>query len=108
MYFKDLEIVNDHFDIKLIKIGWLDENHVFNIGTCPLKFLKKLKKIEPRLKSFGWHNCPFCDKNKGSNRIILQVEDTHKYYDVPDMIVHYIEEHNYLPPQEFIDFILNL
>jgi hypothetical protein len=108
MYFKDLDIENRAFNVQLIKIGWLDNEHVFNIGPIPKKFIDKLKKIKPNVRSFGYHKCPFCNEKQGSNRYVLKIEDTLQCYDAPDMIIHYIEDHNYLPPQEFIDHILKL
>jgi hypothetical protein len=29
------------------------------------------------------------------------------FYDVPQMLIHYCEIHNYLPPQEFIDAVMD-
>lgn len=108
MYYNDLEIEHRVFGVELIKIAWLDNTNVFNVGSCPQSFIDKLKTFKPNIASHGYHDCPFCDEAKSSCRYTFQIPGTLKYYDTPDMIIHYIEKHNYLPPQEFIDFILNL
>ena len=51
--------------------------------------------------------CPFCENSSSSRQYIFPINED-KVYDVPKMIIHYIEEHKYLPPQELIDYILNL
>ncbi len=106
MYFEDLHIQETHFGIKNVKIAWLDEGKPYTEGKCPEEFLKKLKKLDVRVHTKGWHTCPFCGNATSSTQFIWQIKGK-IHYDVPYMIIHYIEEHNYLPPQEFIDFVMN-
>ena len=68
----------------------------------------------------GYHRCPFCENpgfgikveyqgnllTLGSAEIRVQGVDGTRY-PAPGLICHYIKEHNYLPPQEFIDAVLH-
>ncbi len=112
-------------------IGWLDKEHVFPQGNVASELLSKilylctLKICQTR----GFHNCPFCsDKadfreemgecipaieycNKeyylGSAEIRV-IGKNGKIYAAPNMIYHYIQKHNYLPPQEFLDALADV
>lgn len=110
MYFKDLYVeekkIRDRY-LYVIKIAWLDTVAPFTNGDCPDGFLEKLKSLDTSVHTKGFHSCPFC-KNATSNReYYFKIEDN-KYYNAPHMIIHYIEEHNYLPPSEFIDYVMNI
>jgi hypothetical protein len=105
MYFKDLHREESHFGVVKIKIGWLDEGQPYMMGVAPAEFVEKMKKIPLSVHTKGWHNCPFCGKSKSYSQYLINIGDK-TYYDVPEMIVHYIEKHDYLPPQEFIDTIM--
>jgi len=109
MYHKDLEREETHYGKVNIKVAWLDDGQPYDKGEVPSDFLDKLKKIEPRIYTKGWHTCPFCRGETSSTQFMIPVEGEDKtFYDVPEMIIHYIEVHNYLPPQEFIDAVMNL
>jgi hypothetical protein len=110
MYFEDLyreEIKIRNRVITRVKIGWLDTIAPFNTGDVSSLFLSKLKSLNPSICTKGWHTCPYCKNSNSSKQYLIEI-DKDVYYDVPEMIIHYIEEHQYRPPQEFIDKILNL
>jgi hypothetical protein len=107
MYFEDLHKQKEKFDITIIKVGWLDIHSPYKTGVCQKEFVDKLKKIEPQIKTRGWHICPFCKNATSNKQFIIPVEGEYKwFYNVPEMIIHYIEEHDYFPPKEFIDTIM--
>jgi hypothetical protein len=110
MYFEDLyEEKNNYNDVIKVKVAWLDTVAPFTTGDCPQEFVNKLKKIKPKIYTKGWHTCPFCRDATSSTQFLIPVPgENKKFYDVPYMIIHYIEEHNYLPPQEFIDTVMNM
>jgi hypothetical protein len=110
MYFEDLyEEKNSYNDVTKVKVAWLDTVAPYNMGYCPREVVDKLKKLEPRIRTKGWHTCPFCKDATSSTQFLIPVPgESKKFYDVPFMIIHYIEEHEYLPPQEFIDTVMNL
>jgi hypothetical protein len=110
MYFKDLFEEKGPYDIIRVKVGWLDSSQPFELGVVPYSFVDKLKELKPVIRTRGWHDCPFCHRAKSSNQFLIEVpgRGNKVMYDVPEMIIHYIEEHNYVPPREFINAIINL
>ena len=48
----------------------------------------------------GCHSCDFCGKALGFGSFGVPAGD--KLYYAPDMIAHYVEQHDYDPPAEFI------
>lgn len=61
----------------------------------------------------GFHVCQFCRGNKESKYSITSSGDVFlsfnsgRSYIMPDMILHYIYDHGWVPPQEFIDDIMH-
>ena len=58
----------------------------------------------------GFHTCPFCDGTRGrylntssGDTTITDAEGTR--WQFPDMLPHYIADHGYLPPAEFLHAI---
>ncbi|MBI3633670.1 MAG: hypothetical protein HY226_05255 [Candidatus Vogelbacteria bacterium] len=64
----------------------------------------------------GFHICGFCDSgfDMGENRfskissgdVNLTFENGHKWV-MPDMILHYVGDHNWLPPTDFVKDVMN-
>ena len=97
-------------------IGWLDDVHDFQTGKSSPEFVHKLSKITENYVAsesalgwtfdsfFGYHTCELCGKfEHGGN---CGVPAGQVLYVAPAMISHYVEEHEYLPPQQFIDAVL--
>ena len=81
-------------------IGYLEGDHAK--GKVPKGFVKRLKRICEKISSNpGNHLCPYCSNAKSSSEI--QAGE----YVWPEMLVHYIRCHEYLPPKEFVEFIMN-
>lgn len=64
----------------------------------------------------GFHACEFCDavsvtKNKfnhlSTGDVNLTFANGHRWV-MPDMILHYLADHDWLPPQEFINDVLGV
>ena len=95
-------------------IGWLDDEHSFPTGNSPTNFADKLRELTQKcgesIKALGWdifmgcHTCQLCGKFKAD--LNLGVPTDELLYVAPEMILHYVEQHSYLPPQEFIDAVL--
>lgn len=120
MYYKDLTLYdNDHPNI--FNIGWL-ENNDFNQGDLPDDILEKLISMMDKTHANqmrGTHICTFCGDNAvygryqiigkelflGSAELWIPNIDFKKIHVVPDLILHYIESHRYLPPKEFLDAV---
>jgi len=111
MYYPDLYVEERYYGVKAIKVGWLDEGKPFpkwgddDFDKLALLILK-LEEIGPGVYTKGYHHCPFCGNHKSSTQFQIRLKDGKTFYDAPNMIMHYIIEHEYLPPQEFIDAVM--
>ena len=95
-------------------IGFLGMSEPYETGEVPIGFIEKLRQIYHSgmiLSSLGHHDCEFCI-NKGvkpatsSSEKSIRDENNKIEYRFPQMIFHYIEEHQFKPQQKFIDFIM--
>lgn len=100
-----------------IRVGWLDRCQTFTQGPTDGTFLGKLKALYNfRVRQTrGFHVCPFCEERRfglpvemngkmlmlGSAEIEV-ADESGSIYAAPDLIYHYIVDHGYLPPPEFI------
>jgi hypothetical protein len=97
-------------------VGWLEGDHPYSRGSVPAPFLQRLKeqvesqRVEPTFRIImflGWHDCSLCppgDRMRESRNLLIPTPEV--LYAAPAMIVHYIEDHDYRPPQEFIDAVM--
>jgi hypothetical protein len=95
-------------------VGWLDQNHPFPQRKPPPDFLAKLKQFAQHYgdsaRALGWgamggcHSCEFCGKALGFGSFGVPAGE--KLYYAPDMIAHYVEQHDYDPPAEFINAVM--
>lgn len=91
-------------------VGWLHPDHPYIKGEVPVEFLTRLKEFvsqageSARALYFGaaggFHSCEFCGKAHGIHNFGIPSDGL--LYIAPEMIVHYIEEHGYQPPSEFV------
>ncbi|WP_108651043.1 DUF7919 family protein [Dongshaea marina] len=120
-------------DDKLL-VGWLDNKNDYQTGSTPIGLLdiifdlcktsryEVFRSMTPcqicysTMESIREATFSGCGIEKyavhsksgerillGSSTIIFQFED--RKYVAPDLIWHYISEHNYLPPKEFINAV---
>ena len=60
----------------------------------------------------GFHICEYCPKDSSqppassSGDVTLEFANGHRYQ-APDMLPHYVGEHGYCPPEQFVDDVLN-
>ncbi|MGL4758462.1 MAG: hypothetical protein ACRCXZ_03950 [Patescibacteria group bacterium] len=59
----------------------------------------------------GFHVCEYCvaqglNPATSSGDVILKFRSGNSYI-LPDMVIHYIEDHKWLPPAEFINDVLS-
>ena len=95
-------------------VGWLHRDQVHPSGEVPLEFVRRLKEFAVRwrlsTKELWWgifrggHVCEFCDRAYGHGNFGVLANNL--LYTAPEMIVHYIEDHGYAPPREFIAAVL--
>jgi hypothetical protein len=92
-------------------IGWLEGNHSYRRGAVPASFVDRLKQhvrsaYQP-VKIWGWHDCTLCPRDgaaRGASNVMIPTPEL--LYIAPGMVVHYIEDHDYHPPEEFIEAVL--
>lgn len=131
MYFEDLtpysysEIDRDP---NLFNVGWLDAKHSFPTGVVSENILSKVMNlcIHGVMRARGFHICNICppptksdvqllerayfittaqgDILLGSAQIRVKGKEE-KIYAAPDLLYHYIKDHNYLPPDEFVEAV---
>ncbi|ACY99129.1 hypothetical protein [Thermomonospora curvata] len=98
------------FLIPMRSIGWLGREHgipgagMASLGSADLSRLKSASWILSTL-TLGWHDCEFCDgeegfEGNGEYHYYFQDGST---YSAPMMILHYVEEHGYRPPEDFLE-----
>ena len=107
-------------------IGWLHPDHPFPRGTVPEAFLVRLREFErlvyESMEVLNWrgglgdHECEFCPPSETlpDGRVLGAVWGHGQFgvphgdilFGAPPMIVHYVEAHQYQPPQEFVTAVL--
>lgn len=115
----DMEVLGD----RRIAVGWLHPAHPFPRGDAPPEFVARLNAFARNwgksIKALGWgiavgfHECEFCTKEL-ADRVIgkdiasgtFGVPAGERIYYCPEMIAHYVADHGYLPPAEFIAAVM--
>jgi hypothetical protein len=115
MYYADLgrktQIARGPF---IRAVGWLSASHPFPTGPVSEEFLTKLKTIcvtwaacVAVLKwpiALGPHTCEFCRKFHASGNVGVPANDL--LFVAPEMIAHYVEAHDYVPPHAFVEAVM--
>ena len=113
-YYKDLTPC-DYFPFKhegnLISVGWLEKGYEYEKKAISNEVYQKLQHLlkdpfQPVIAA-GFHECSLCQFESEKNGIKnLFVPYQGKIYVCPELILHYINAHNYRPPEIFIEAIL--
>ena len=106
---------------RALNVGWLGEGHSFPIGHVESEIFDSLLELvdSPMNIMRGLHNCEFCDADSpvtvlstsGERKVRVGVGEIRVRgrdriaFAAPTLIVHYIDAHNYLPPQRFLDAV---
>jgi hypothetical protein len=95
-------------------IGWLHPDHPYTKGEVSAEFLARLKEFAVRCGDSaealyfgafgGFHTCEFCGRALGIGNFGVPSGDL--LFVAPEMVVHYIEQHGYRPPPEFVAAVL--
>jgi hypothetical protein len=98
-------------------VGWIDTGFPYSQGDVDEQFVAKLVELlvdpwQPAV-AMGRHQCPFCrfsggpvtfqfrDKSVslGGNNLLVPASGV--IYVAPSLILHYIDSHGYMPPEQF-------
>jgi hypothetical protein len=93
-----------------IFVGWLHPDYPFPQADPAPDFLARLKEFAERSRESavalgfgaagGIHTCEFCGRAHGTTNFGVPAGD--RLFYSPEMILHYVEEHRYAPPAEFV------
>jgi hypothetical protein len=108
-----------------VNVGWLDASQPFPTGAVPAEFVDRLTELCRHAvnRTRGFHRCGLCPPPDGSRRwsaelaspegayplgsAEMRIDGTNGVrYAAPDLIAHYVTEHGYRPPAEFIAAVL--
>jgi hypothetical protein len=110
----------------LIAVGWLDAGVPYQRGDVPREFVERLRERcrNGINRTRGFHRCPLCARSAqpdlpptttvasaSGNFVVGGAEirvdgPSGARYASPDMVIHYVEEHGYRPPDDYIDGVL--
>src|SRR5580698_4584471 len=131
-YFPDLSPYanSDRQHLGVVHVGWLDDIHPFPKGHVAPNLIEKMKSLatKPVNLFLGYHYCEICvappdvvksflpnwpnridpncswakwrDQRRSNGEARVAYEGV--TFAAPVLIVHYIEEHGYLPPTQFL------
>jgi hypothetical protein len=111
-YFEDLGTTTQISDGPFLRaVGWLSKDHSFPTGKSPELFVARLRSVCEQsgksIETLGWpnaggtHVCEFCREFRSAGNIGVPAGPI--LFVAPEMVVHYVERHKYLPPAEFIE-----
>jgi|GEM_PF-6352000 len=89
--------------------GWLTANKPFAKGKIEPEVKAKLQEQAALGASpfiilfayFGVHSCELCHNAASGDNFFIPDKSTNTIWAAPSLIVHYIDAHDYLPPDEF-------
>lgn len=86
-------------------VGWLSPEHAYTRGDVSPKHIRLLKEhlSDAFQTSFfmGCHTCEFCLRRRKQMNLIVPTSEV--VYVAPEMILHYVTEHGYRPPDCFFE-----
>ena len=120
-YFEDLSVntYSNPPESRRLSVGWLAKGKPFLTGPTSESFraaLDDLCRNHSKSHCWGYHECEFCrDASPGDDDYFarmgngeIEVRSTKgTWYAAPCLITHYVSEHDYCPPEEFIEAVLN-
>ncbi len=122
MYFEDFSPYQygGAIDPGVLNVGWLDADHPFEIGEVDESLVARLVRLansNTRNVYRGWHNCELCRVESpivlpcpeapngkvglGHSEILVPAPGGVAYA-APTLVIHYISNHQYKPPAEFV------
>ena len=93
----------------IVAVGWLSAREDYARGSVPAVARDRLASLlceawQP-VSFLGSHTCQLCGGARSHRNLFLPGQG--KVLVAPEGILHYIDNHGYLPPQEFIRAVLS-
>ncbi|WP_422929099.1 hypothetical protein [Singulisphaera sp. PoT] len=125
-YFADLTPYTYNYGTEImLNVGWLGPGHPLPRGPVSMAFAHELEILaqSPVNRTRGQHICPFCkppldviemdpkyrdvwEMFRACNTEIHVRGESGVIYCAPTLIVHYVTEHQYQPPAEYIAAVI--
>jgi hypothetical protein len=128
MFFADLTPYEYGYEMprsNILNVGWLARGHVFPVGEVPKALIDALRRLvtSPENLYRGYHSCEFCPdppvvvsstglrvssppgETMGNGEIRV-AGARGKIYVAPVLVAHYVQVHNYVPPERFIRAVM--
>ncbi|MFJ8960717.1 hypothetical protein ACIRG5_15145 [Lentzea sp. NPDC102401] len=109
-------------DEKMLNVGWLDAGHDFPRGPLAPEFVDALLELNEDVQNQtrGLHWCVFCkgafedvpNPHRSSGGAAVGSAEIHAVgadgvrYSAPTLVIHYVTEHEYQPPEAFVAAVL--
>ena len=109
-------------DGKLLAVGWLSRWRRYSRGAVSDDVVARIHQllVDPWDPDgfLGWHDCNFCRVTNGPRQLTLDNVTVHlgisnlfiptvdRLFVAPSLILHYIDAHDYSPPQDFFDAVM--
>jgi hypothetical protein len=109
-----------------LNIGWLSGDYAFASAAPEENFVAALRRLitNPVNLYRGYHYCEFCPPPRFERTeavVVRMIETPGTFgngeirvkgsngltYVAPTLILHYVEQHHYSPPDEFVHAVLN-
>lgn len=100
-----------------LTFGWLTPDHPVSKGPVPEELIQVLERaaLTPVDRTRGYHHCEFCHIQRGPQQgteyltalgeelqlgsaCIEIVDSSGRVWKAPNLVLHYIQAHGYLPP----------
>lgn len=107
---------------RTLNVGWLDAAEPYARGDVPSEFIDRLWQFCTfvLMPTRGYHICNFCKKRQLGPLVVTYENRALRLgtaeirvigrkgilYASPNLIFHYVTEHNYRPPEEYVRAVL--
>lgn len=125
MYYKDLTPYQHYKPLTIsnvLHVGWLDKAHEFEKSSPAPGLVEKIHRILLHKGNLncrvnakrGIHPCHLCGTREferssiGFCELWIPSSIIGQYFATPSTIIHYIQGHQYRPPQVFVDSVMEL
>jgi hypothetical protein len=106
---------------KALAVGWLEADHDYPRGAVGPDVVAALERLYQHtwqpVTAAGWHDCSLCGRKPEDGPITREIGGERELlgaknllvpagsviYAAPSLILHYIENHGYRPPDEFLE-----